>query len=80
MENKNLNFWRKSKFLRYDVTKWRHNVKILIDLESTHQVLSYEVLLDMVPSLSKFDLVVSNFWPAVRPMKVKADRPHKEIS
>jgi hypothetical protein len=33
----------KNQFLCYDVTKWRHNVKIFVDLESTHQDLSYEV-------------------------------------
>jgi hypothetical protein len=27
----------KIQFLRYDVTNWRHNVKIFVDLESTHQ-------------------------------------------
>jgi hypothetical protein len=31
-------------------------VKILTDLESTYQGLSYEVLHDMVPSISKFDM------------------------
>jgi hypothetical protein len=34
----------------------------------------------MVPSFSKFDLGVSKFRPAARPMKVKADRPQKLIS
>ena len=34
----------------------------------------------MVPSISKFDLGVSKFRPAARPMKVKADRPQKLIS
>jgi hypothetical protein len=48
----------KNKFLRYDVTKLRHNVKILVDMESAHRGLSYEVLLNMVPSFSKFDLGV----------------------
>jgi hypothetical protein len=38
----------KIQFLRYDVTKWRQNVKIFLDLESTHQDLSYEVKHDMV--------------------------------
>jgi hypothetical protein len=37
MENKKVEFFVKILFLRYDVTKWRHIVKILIDLESTHQ-------------------------------------------
>ena len=52
-EVKNFEFWR------YDVTKWRHNVKIFIDLESTHQDLSYEVLHDMVP-WGTFDFKI---WP-----------------
>jgi hypothetical protein len=63
----------KIQFLRYDV-------KFFVDLESTHQDLSYEVLHDMVPSISKFDLGVSKFRPAARPMKVKADRPQKVVS
>ena len=46
-------------FLRYDVTKWRHNVKIFVDLESTYQDLSYEVLHDMVP-YGTFDFKI---WP-----------------
>jgi hypothetical protein len=49
----------KIQFLRYDVTKWRHNVKIFVDLESTHQGLSYEVLHDMVP-YGTFDFKI---WP-----------------
>jgi hypothetical protein len=35
----------KIQFLRYDVTKWRHDVKFFVDLEITHQDLLYEVLL-----------------------------------
>jgi hypothetical protein len=46
MKNKEV---EKIQFLRYDVTKWRHNVKIFVELESTHQDLSYDVLHDMVP-------------------------------
>jgi hypothetical protein len=38
-----------------------NDVKIVIDLESTHQGLLFEVLHDMVPSISKFDLEVSNY-------------------
>jgi hypothetical protein len=34
----------------------------------------------MVPSISKFDLGVSKFRPAARPLKIKADRPQKLIS
>jgi hypothetical protein len=67
-------------FLRFDVTKWRHNVKIFVDLENIHQDLSYDVLRDMVPLISKFDLGVSKVRPAARPMEVKANRPPKIIS
>jgi hypothetical protein len=49
--------------LRHCVIKWRHNVKILTDLESIHYKLSYEVLHDMVLSISKFDHGVHHFWP-----------------
>jgi hypothetical protein len=50
MENKKVEFLVKIQFLRYDVTKWRHNVKIFVDLGCTNQELSYEVLHGMVPS------------------------------
>ena len=56
MKNKEV---EKIQFLRYDVTKWRHNVKIFVDLESTHQDLSYDVQLDMVP-YGTFDFKI---WP-----------------
>jgi hypothetical protein len=79
-KQKKFEFLCKIKFLRYDITKWRHNVKILLDLERTHQALSYEVQYDTVPSISKFDLGVSDFRHATRPMKVKADRPKKIVS
>ena len=59
MKNKEV---EKIQFLCYDVTKWRHNVKILTDLESAHQGLSFEVLHDIVPSIWKFDLGVHHFW------------------
>jgi hypothetical protein len=49
----------KIQFFRYDITKWRHNVKSFVDLESTHHVLSYEVLHDMVP-YGTFDFKI---WP-----------------
>jgi hypothetical protein len=49
----------KIQFLRYDVTKWRHNVKTFVDLESTHQDLTYDVLHDMVP-YGTFGLKI---WP-----------------
>jgi hypothetical protein len=80
MENMKVQFLEKNQFLRYDVTKWHHNIKILLDLESTNQALWYEVLHDMVPPISKCDLGVSNFWPAARPMKVKADQPQKLVN
>jgi hypothetical protein len=51
MENKKVEFLVKIQFLRYDVTKWRHNVKIIVDIRSTNQGLSYEVLHGMVPSI-----------------------------
>jgi hypothetical protein len=54
-----INKLQKFSFLRYDVTKWRYNVKICVNLESTHQDLSYEVLHDMVP-YGTFDLKI---WP-----------------
>jgi hypothetical protein len=49
--------------LRHCVIKWRHSVKILTDLESALQGLSFEVLHDIVPSFWKFDLGVHHFWP-----------------
>jgi hypothetical protein len=51
MENKKVDFLVEIQFLRYDVTKWRHNVNIFIDLENTNQGLSYEVPHGMVPSI-----------------------------
>jgi hypothetical protein len=48
---------------RHCAIKWRHSVKILTDLESAHQGLSFEVPHDMVPSISKFDLKVHHFRP-----------------
>jgi hypothetical protein len=77
MENKKVEFLGKIQLLQNDVTKWRHNVKIFVDLESTHQGLSYEVLHEMVLSISKFDFGVSKFQPAARPMKVNTNRPQK---
>jgi hypothetical protein len=49
MENKKVEFFVKIQFLRYDVTKSRHNVNSFVDLGSTNQGLSYEVLHGMVP-------------------------------
>jgi hypothetical protein len=67
MENqKSWIFGRKFKFLRYNVAKWHHNVKILIDLESTHPVLSYEVLHDMVP----YGTVDFKIWPWGKQTKI----------
>jgi hypothetical protein len=43
-----LNYGGQIQFLRYDITKWHHNVKIRIDVESAYWVLLYEVLHDMV--------------------------------
>jgi hypothetical protein len=40
---------KKIKFLRYDVTKWRHNVNFSVDLESVYQDLSYDIQHDIVP-------------------------------
>jgi hypothetical protein len=54
MKNKEV---EKIQVLRYDVTKRRHNVKIFVDLESTHQDLSYDVQHDMVP-YSTFDFKI----------------------
>jgi hypothetical protein len=48
MENKKKLEILEKLFLRYDVIIWRHNVKLLVDLESIHQGLLYEVLHDMV--------------------------------
>jgi hypothetical protein len=79
-ENKKVDYLVKIQFLRYDVTKWRHNVKILIDLESTYQGLLYEVLYDMVSLILNFDLGVRKCRPAARPMKVMAYCSQKLIS
>jgi hypothetical protein len=56
MKNKEI---EKNQFLRYDVTKWRHNVKNFVDLESTYEGLSYDVQHDMVPC-GAFDFKI---WP-----------------
>jgi hypothetical protein len=55
MENKNLYFGGKIQFLRYEVTKWRHNVKILTDLESTHQGFSW--------GTTRYGTVDFKIWP-----------------
>jgi hypothetical protein len=67
MKNKVL----KIQFLRYDVTKWRHNVKIFVDLEITHQDLSYEVLHDMVP----YGTCTFNFkiWPWSKQISTRSE-------
>jgi hypothetical protein len=56
MKNKEV---EKIHFLRYDITKWRHNVKFFVDVESTRQYLSYDVQHDMVP-YGTFDFKI---WP-----------------
>jgi hypothetical protein len=48
-------------------------------LIKTFHIMYYTIWYLMVPSISKFDLGVSKFRPAGRPMKVKADRPQKSI-
>jgi hypothetical protein len=58
-KTKKLNSWVKIIFLRCDVTKWRHNVKLAVDFESTNQGLLYEVIHGMVPMISKF-------WPCCK--------------
>jgi hypothetical protein len=49
-------------------------------LIKTFYMMYYTIWYRMVPSISKFDLRVSKFRPAARPMKVKANRPQKLIS
>ena len=49
-------------------------------LIKTFHMMYNKIWYHMVPSISKFDLGVSKFRPAARPMKVKADRPQKLIS
>jgi hypothetical protein len=65
--------WKKEvekiQFLRYDVTKWRHNIKIFVDLESPYQVLSYEVLHDMVP-YGTFDFKI---WPSGKQISTRSE-------
>jgi hypothetical protein len=56
-------------FLRYDVTKWRHNINFFVDLESTYQDLSYEVLHDMVP-YGIFDFKI---WPWGKQISTRCD-------
>jgi hypothetical protein len=55
----NRDFGKENQFLRYDVTKWPHNVKLFVDLESTYQGLSYEVQHHVVP-YGTFDFKI---WP-----------------
>ena len=70
----------KIQFLRHNVTKRRHNVKMLTDLESTHQGLSYDILHDMVHEVLYNDLHEGQLRPRALTMKVKADRYQKLIS
>ena len=60
---------KKIQVLRFDVTKWRHNVKIFVDLESPYQDLSYEVLHDMVP-YGSFDLKI---WPWGKQLSTRSE-------
>jgi hypothetical protein len=55
--------WPLGLLLRFNVTKWLDNVKLIVDLKSTHQGLSYEVLHNIVLSILKYDLGVHHFWP-----------------
>ena len=67
-------------YFRHDVTKWRHNNKMFIDLESTLIELQFDVLLDMVRQIFKHDLQGCQLRPQALTMKVKADRSQKLIS
>jgi hypothetical protein len=61
----------------------RHRVnglKLLTDLENTHHGLSYQVLYDMVLSISQFDLGGYKFQLGEPTMKVKTYRYPKLIS
>ena len=49
-------------------------------LIKTFHMRYYTIWYSMVPLISKFDIGVSKFRPAARPMKVKADRHQKLIS
>ena len=68
MKNKEV---EKIQFLRYDVTKWRHNVKIFVDLESTHQDLSYEVQHDMV----LYGTCDFKIWPWGEQISTRSETP-----
>jgi hypothetical protein len=75
-KKKSWNFWGKFLFLRYDVLI----TSVFVHRESTHQGfhMRYDTIwYRMVLSISKFDLGVSNFRPAARTMKAKADQPPK---
>ena len=48
--------WRKNRFWRHDVIKWRHNVKSFTDLERASRGLQFDILLDMVCQEKKIDL------------------------
>jgi hypothetical protein len=69
----------KNHFTSYCAIKWLHSVKILIDLESTHQVLSYDVQYD-----TSFNMKIwpqgTQFFTSALTMKVTADRLPKIIS
>jgi hypothetical protein len=76
-KTKNVEFWETFQFLSSESRNDVITSTFFVDLESIHQGLSFEVLHDIVTSNSKFDLGVSNFRPAAKPMKVKADRLQK---
>jgi hypothetical protein len=78
-KTKKLEFLGKVKILRFDITNWCHNIKLVVYLKNTHQGLSYEVLHDMVLSISKFDLGYT-IMTLVLIMKVKVYQPSKLIS
>jgi hypothetical protein len=62
MENEKKNpFWCKNQLFPHCIIKWPRSVKMLAELESTHEELSYEELHDIVPSISKFHLEVKDF-------------------
>ena len=53
------------------VIKWRHNVNIFVDLESTYQDLLYYVLHDMVP-YGTFDFKI---WPWGKQISTRSETP-----
>jgi hypothetical protein len=66
MKNKEV---EKIQFLRYDVTKWRHNINIFVDLNSTHEDLSNDIQHDMVP-YGTFDFKI---WRSGKPISTRSE-------